>query len=243
MPRLTIPSIQHLARHWRSDPRLITRTLVGLAKRPPNFSYGVVSVAARDLLAFHQPYDEVLEGIRRVEKRENILKNFMEILPLIDGYFKSVTPDAVNAIDAQTYNVGTRLKVPFRPPFLYVANGRLHLPWLSFWQSNPLAGVNLSLFATMIDDLVRNTPGLRGAKATLLDFSRPKPNVPRQLRLIALEGIPRIPNAEKLEMLATFAEAFFMAQQELSGAVPEADKKRDDRRSRDEERGDDLFRR
>ena len=242
MPRLTVPSVQHLARNWRRDPRRITRTLVGLARRPPTFSYGKLTVAARDLLAFHQPFEEVVRGLERTIKRTEVLTNFLEVLPLLDGHFKSFTPHAVLTIDPQIYRVGKGLRIPFHPPFLYEMDGQLHLPWLSFWRSNPLAGLNLSLFATMIDDILRTTPALRGAKVSILDFSRPNSKMPRQLNVIHFDEVPRVPTEEKLEMLAIFAEAFFMAQQELSSEAPEADKKKDSRRPRDEEKGDDLFR-
>jgi len=47
----------------------------------------------------------------------------------------------------------------------------------------------------------------------------------------------RYPDLNSIEMY------FFMAQQELSSTTPEGDEKRDDRRPRSDEQGDDLFRR
>jgi hypothetical protein len=66
-------------------------------------------------LALHQPFDEVVEGLRRAVRREEDLDNFLEVLPLLDSYFKSIKPYAVLNVDSQFYRAGTRLKVPFYP--------------------------------------------------------------------------------------------------------------------------------
>jgi hypothetical protein len=56
---------------------------VSLAKSPPTFNYNALFFAARDMLAFKQPYDEIVEGIRRAVKRADVRQNLLGVLPLI----------------------------------------------------------------------------------------------------------------------------------------------------------------
>ncbi|MGY4245320.1 hypothetical protein ACVIIZ_006728 [Bradyrhizobium sp. USDA 4523] len=166
-------------------------------------------------------------------------------LPLIRDHFASVSPDFVQAIDRRYYSVGRGLMVPFDPPLLYGIGGKLTFPWFSFWRSNPLADVRLSLFVTLVDELLAEDPDLSAADFQILDFSVPKtgkkkpgePRAERQLRIIDAPSVPRVSEATKMEMLTIFAEGYFMAIEELSGAVkpqPSADKTQE----RDPRQGD-----
>jgi hypothetical protein len=114
--------------------------------------------------------------------------------------------------------------VPFDPPLLYGTGGKLTFPWFSFWRSNPLADARLSLFVTLVDELLADDPDLAAADFQILDFSVPKANKPkagqlkppRQLRVIDARDIPRVSEPTKLEMLTVFAEGYFMAVAELA---------------------------
>jgi hypothetical protein len=55
MSELRVPSLQHLARNWRSDPGLIARVLVRLVMNPPRFNYNPLYSAVRDLLVLVCP--------------------------------------------------------------------------------------------------------------------------------------------------------------------------------------------
>jgi hypothetical protein len=117
--------------------------------------------------------------------------------------------------------------VPFDPPLLYGTGGKLTFPWFSFWRSNPLADARLSLFVTLVDELLADDPDLAAADFQILDFSVPKgpklsagqPKPPRQLRIIDARDIPRVSESTKMEMLTVFAEGYFMAVSELSAAA------------------------
>ncbi|MES2196357.1 MAG: hypothetical protein V4517_18205 [Pseudomonadota bacterium] len=223
MSKLKVPSVQHLARNWRSTPERTCRKLVSLVENPPIFNYNALFAAVRDMLVFNQPYDEIVEGIRRGIKRADVRENLLGVLPLIRDHFADVAPDFVQGIDRRYYSIGRGLMVPFDPPLLYGVGGQLTFPWFSFWRSNPLADARLSLFVTVVDELLADDPDLAAADFQILDFSAPKVKTgrtkpPRQLRIIDARDIPRVTEATKLEMLTVFAEGYFMAVAELSAA-------------------------
>jgi hypothetical protein len=222
--KLKVPSVQHLARNWRNTPERTCRKLVALVESPPIFNYNALFAAVRDMLVFNQPYDEIVEGIRRGIKRADVRENLLGVLPLIRDHFASVAPDFVQGIDRRYYSIGRGLMVPFDPPLLYGIGGKLTFPWFSFWRSNPLADARLSLFVTMVDELLADDPDLAAADFQILDFSVPKVKAgrtkpPRQLRIIDARDIPRVTESTKLEMLTVFAEGYFMAVAELATAA------------------------
>ena len=229
MPKLRVPSLQHLARNWRSDPRRTKQRLVDLAKNAPNFSYDPLYGAVRDMLVFGHPYDQIIEGVRRGIKRPDVRDNFLGVLPLIRSHFDGVSPTFVQAVDRRYYPVGRGLMVPFDPPLIYGTGGQIHFPWFIFWRSNPLAGQQLSLFVTLVTEVLLEDPDLEGARFTILDFSAPASNRPRDLSVIDARDIPRISEDTKVEMLSIFAEGFFLAQAELAGVTEaEPQEERDD---------------
>ena len=103
--------------------------------------------------------------------------------------------------------------VPFEPPMIYGVGGQLYFPWFSFWRQNPLARERLSLFVTLVAEVLLQDPDLETARFDVLDFSAP--NGKRTLSIIDATTIPRIDDARKIEMLSTFADGFFQAQEEL----------------------------
>ena len=76
--------------------------------------------------------------------------------------------------------------VPFGPPIIYGLDGRIHLPWLGFWRRNPLEGECLSLFMTVIDEVLAQDPELDTAAFTILGFSMPGRGLPRELERFSL---------------------------------------------------------
>lgn len=233
MAQLKIPSLQHLARNWRPEPERVKRCLVKLVEDPPIFSYRALFSAVRDILVLGVNYDQVIEGIRRGIKQEDVRNNFLEVLPLIYEHFENVTPSYVESVSRRYYAAGRDLLIPFDPPLIYGAGGRMHFPWFSFWRSNPLDKERLSLFVTIVEEVLLQDPDLENAKFTILDFSREKatpavPKPPRTLKVIDAINIPRVPHDRKVEMLNIFAAGYKMAQAEL--AVRPASRPRDRRR-------------
>jgi hypothetical protein len=226
MTKLRIPSLQHLARHWRPEPQRVKRSLIELAENTPTFNYNALFGAVRDMLMFHQPYDEIVEGIKRGIKRQDVRENLLSVLPLIRDYFDNVSPAFVQAVDRRFYPVGRDLLVPFDPPIIYGLEGQLYFPWFSFWRSNPLTADRLSLFVTMVEEVMLQDPDLENAKFTILDFSAPNPKSPRKLKIIDSHDIPRISAIDKAEMLHIFATGYAMARDELAGKTPSSTKNR-----------------
>jgi hypothetical protein len=126
MAKLKVPSLQHLARNWRSDPQRVKRQLVTLAEHGPNFNYDPLFGAVQDMLVFNQPYREIVEGIRRAIRRAEVRENLLSVLPLIRDYFDGVSPSFVQAVRRRYYPVGRGLMVPFDPPLIYGAAGLIH---------------------------------------------------------------------------------------------------------------------
>jgi len=216
MSKLKVPSLQHLARIWQSDPQKIKRLLVGLAKHGPTFSYEPLYLSVRDLLVLGMPYEQIEDGIRRGVKREDVKQNFLGVLPLIRDHFEGASASFVQAVTPRYYSVGRGIMVPFSPPLIYGAMGQIHFPWFSFWRSNPLAAERLSLFVTMVEEVLLQDSDLDDAKFTILDFSAPSPRDSRQLTVIDARDVPRISPARKVEMLSIFAEGYLLAKAEVS---------------------------
>lgn len=227
MADLRVPSVQHLARNWRDDPVMIARLLVRLARNPPTFSYNPLYLAVRDLLVLGVPYEQVVEGIRRI-KREDVRNNLLGVLPLIQDHFAGISPDFYQTIDRRYYPVGRGLMVPFDPPMIYGVGGQLYFPWFSFWRQNPLAKERLSLFVTLVDEVLLQDPDLETARFEILDFSCPGPKAPRTLTIIDARDIPRVDDARKNAMLEAFAEGYFQALAALSGSAPPPPEDRDE---------------
>lgn len=215
---LKVPSLQHLARLWHPDPLRVQRTLVALAKNSPTFSYQLVYELVHDLVCLKVPYGQIEDAVRKKVKRVQIRENFLELLPLVRTHFADVGVDFVHQVTRRFYPLGRDLFVPFSPSFIYGSRGELHLPWMSFWKENPLDAERLSLFMTVVDDVLAQDPDLEAATFSLLDFSAPAPRSPRSLKVLKGEEIPRVSRERQKEMLGVFIEGFRLAQQELEGA-------------------------
>lgn len=231
MAQLRVPSVQHLARNWNSRPNMIARALVRLAQNPPTFNYNPLYSATRDMLMLGVPYEDVVKSIQKI-RRENVRQNLLSVLPLIRDHFAGISPDFYQTIDKRYYPVGRGLMVPFDAPMIYGVGGQLYFPWFSFWRTNPLKNERLSLFATIVDEILLQDPDLETARFDILDFSCPCPKQPRALRVINAHDIPRVTDDRKKEMLECFAEGYFQALKELAGTTPRppsSDDRPDDR--------------
>lgn len=231
MAKLKVPSLQHLARNWRSNPNIIKNSLVRLANNPPPFSYNPLFQATRDMLALGVPYAQVQEGLKRGVKREHLQKDFLTILPLIREHFLDVSPDFVHAVARRYYPAARGLMVPFEPPFVYGVGGQFFFPWLSFWRSNPLENERLSLFVTLVDEMLSQDPDLEDAVFRILDFSASAPGAARELAVIDTAEIPRVSEARKVDMLEVFAEGYTQAIEELNRAAPRSSEHKADTES------------
>ena len=226
MPNLKVPSLQHLARNWRSDAFQVKRQLVQLARNSPTFTYDPLFSAVQDMLVFGQPYEQIVEGMHRGIKRPDVLENYLGILPLIRENFDGLAPVFMQAVARRYYPVSRDLRVPFQPPLIFGVGERIHFPWFSFWRRNPIDGKRLSLFVSVVEEVLLQDPDLENAKFEILDFSAPAPNQPRELCVVDARDVPRVSAEQKTKMLAIFAEGFSMAQAELAGMADPAEEGR-----------------
>lgn len=218
MAKLKVPSAQHLARNWEDTPKKVQKGLVRLVRNPPTFSYSPFFGFVRDMLLFGITEEQVELAIRNKVKRPSVQANFLELLPLLASHFAHETPAYVTGVERRYYAAGRGLMVPFDPPIIYGGPGRLVFPWLSFWKSNPLAGERLSLFVTMVREILSEDPDLENADLQILDFSAAPGSSERALTVIRATEIPSLSESRKTEMLETFAEGYFAAQAELSNS-------------------------
>lgn len=214
MTELRIPSLQHLSRNWRVSPDAICRDLVRLALDPPRFSYNQLNGAIRDLFVFGIPYDQVIEGIRKI-KRPAVRANLLDIMPLVRTYFSGKEPDFFQTVGKRYYPIGRGLLVPFEPPMIYGIGGQLYFPWFSYWRQNPLSNERLELFVTLVKEVMMQDPDLENARFEILDFSSPYPKSPRELKIINSDKISLLNSKKKEKMLETFADGFLRAVAEL----------------------------
>ncbi|MES9973644.1 hypothetical protein [Candidatus Thiodiazotropha sp. LNASS1] len=215
MAKLRVPSIQHLARNWYDSPKKIEDEFVKLVMNPPSFNYNALNDVARDSLLFKVPEEQIAKGIREKEKRKRVQKILLEVVPLLHGYFSNIQYDFVNDVTPSFYPIGRDLRIPFKSVFIYGIGGQIYLPWFMFWKQNPLDEKQLSLFVTLVREMLRQDPELDTAKFEILDFSANNSNGCRQLKVIDTADIQTFNSNETNEMLAIFAEGFERAEDRL----------------------------
>jgi hypothetical protein len=215
---IKVPSLQHVARSWRDNPDAVRRKLVATTKRPPTFSCDPLNVATRDMMVLRVSHEQAIEYIRRAEKRPAYQRILLEVLPLLRCHLDSIDPDFFQGVARRCYPVAPDIKIPFQPPLIYGIGGQLYFPWFSWWRANPLTGRSLSLFVTMVDEMLLQDPDLENAAFEILDFSIPKGEKERALTIADTRSIPRLSAAERNDMLAIWAEGSRRARIEMAGA-------------------------
>ncbi len=240
MAKLKVPSLQHLARNWKETPEQVHQKLVTLARHPPQFTYEPLFIAVRDMLVFGVPYDQVAEGIQRGEKRPWVRALLLEVLPLLRGHFDGLVPDQPpRKVARRYYPLARDIMIPFEAPLEFSIGGQVYFPWFSFWRSNPLADERLSLFVTLVEEVLLQDPDLDTAIFQILDFSRPVGEEKRSLLIVDARDIPRLTEAKKRAMLEIFADGYRLARDEL-GDIKREKKERSDEKRPDQNQSD-LF--
>lgn len=220
MTKLKVPSLQHLARNWRETPEKIKNKLVGLANGAPPFNYNMLFDLMPEIIGRQpKPPKELFEDcIRRKQKHPQFRDDFIEIINLAYTHFNNIEPKFVHAVESRMYPIGRGLKVPFTPPLIYGnSNLEIYFPWFSFWKDNPLSDEPLSLFVTIVYELLNQDPVLENAEFIILDFSVPNKTVrSRELNVIHAKEIPILTDARKQDMLEIFAEGYALAVSALA---------------------------
>ncbi|CEJ11433.1 hypothetical protein BN1110_01723 [bacterium YEK0313] len=222
--KLKVPSLQHMARNWHPTPAATAKALVKLALNSPTFNYRPLFGAVHDLAVLGVPYEQVYRGLRDATKRPGVRDNYLGVLPRLHEHLEAHRPDFVQPVGRRHYPIGRGLMVPFEPPLLFTVGGQFRLPWFSFWRDRALKKEGLSLFTSIVFELLKQDPDLEDARFEILDFSCDRKTKKRGLQVLDGEDIPRLSEATIRDMLAVFAEGYAMAVAELNGmARPQRD--------------------
>jgi len=216
MAKLKVPSALHLSRLWRSDELAVKKALLDLMHSAPPFSYRQLLTMTRSMLAVKSDLHEMEQLIEGGVKSALARKCYLEIAPLLADYFELLDPSFVHEITPKVYALNRDLRVPFDPPMIYGARGRVHLPIFVFWRKNPLSEDQQVLLATMVHELISQDPDLDLASTSILDFSVQKGGGQRTLIQMPLADIPTISKARRDEMLAVFVAGYELAKKELA---------------------------
>jgi hypothetical protein len=229
MAKLKIPSLQHVARNSYESPQKVAQELIKLGKSPPIFSYSQLLDLIPDILQFEFSADDMIRIVQKKVTQVAIRENFIEILRLLEPYVREIKPTLVRRIGSRPYHLGRDLVIPFAPPIEYRVGSDIFLPWFSFWRTKALSGTRLSLFVTVIDEILMQDPDLENANFQILDFSTSGSNKSRELKIIDGRSVPRLSDVQKREMLDNYIEGFFIAQQYLSQGIQAEPKKAEPR--------------
>ena len=223
MAKLKVPSALHLARLWRPDEVAVKNALIALTKSSPPFSYAQLLGMVRSMLTIKSDLSEMEHLISLGVKSELARKCYLEIAPLLASHFAAQNPSFVHEVSPRVYPLSRKLRVPFEPPMIFGAHGKVHLPIFIFWRTNPLTEDQRGLLASMIRELISQDPDLDLASTSVLDFSVQKGAGERGLLQTPLADIPVISNERRDEMLSVFVAGYELAQKELEGQRAGAD--------------------
>jgi len=82
----------------------------------------------------------------------------------------------------------------------------------------------MSLFVTLVHEILMPDPDLETARFEILDFSCPSSGKPRDLTIVDASLIERVSDEQKKAMLETFADGFMLARAMLSKSSPTAER-------------------
>ena len=208
---------------------------LALLNGAPNFSYQPLYKTMRGLLGAACSESELLSAISKCTLRIDIKDKYAELAPLIAGYFSEKKISYAIEVAPRFYPVARDLLVPFTPPLIYADENGLCLPYLIFWKKHALRGERLSLFASIVREILDEDPDLCDARFEIVDMSAeagPEGREDRSLKVFSEDSIGRISSDRKREMLSTFAEGFRRAKQVAAG-MPSRRKGRDQREQLD----------
>lgn len=230
MPNLKVPSPAHLSLLYRETPEKVMKAQLALLNGAPNFSYQPLYKTMRGLLGAACSEKELLSAISRCALRADIKEKYAELAPLIADYFSEKKIAYAIEVAPRFYPVARDLLVPFTPPLIYADDNGLCLPYLIFWKKHALRGERLSLFASIVREILDEDPDLCDARFEIVDMSAgsntENESEARSLKIFSEDRIGKISKDRKRDMLSTFAEGFRRAKQVAAG-MPSKRKKRD----------------
>ena len=214
MKQLHFPAAEHAAAKWYEEPGRISKALVVLYYGSPPFNYRPMYSAIRDLLILNVPYDQIVEGIRKT-KLPVAKKSFLEILPLVKSHFDGIQPDFVNSVSERRYPIAPGLSIPIRPPLIYGLSGEVVMPWPIFWKNQSLKDDRLSLFASIVQDVMTQDPFFDDVKFEVHFYSAVKGSSKRSFTIVPGTDIAPMSEDRRIQMLRDLATGYQLAKAEI----------------------------
>lgn len=160
------------------------------------------------MLVLKVPFERVQEDIRTRVKRAFVREKYLEVLPLVVEFFEKRNIAFSQKVVPRYYSIDKDLQIPFAPPLVIGVEGKLVLPWFVFWKDNPLAGENLSLFVTIVKEILEQDSDLADADFMIVDLSFDRNAGCRTMKVTDSREIPLLSEERKILMLKVFAEGF-----------------------------------
>ncbi len=228
MPNLKVPSPAHLSLMCRATPEQVMRAQLSLLKSAPNFSYQSLYKTMRGLLGTVGSEEDLRKAICSCKLRSDVKEKYLELVPLISEYFSGKKVKYSLEVAPRFYSVARDLQVPFTPPLIYADEKGLCLPLFIFWKRSGLKGERLSLYASIVREILNQDPDLSEARLEIVDMSvdDSEETLNRRLRVISEDGVAPIGSKRKIEMLTVFAEGFRRARVVAAGMPPKKKKEK-----------------
>lgn len=212
--KLKPPSLQHVARFYRPTADGVKKEFLKLARAHPPFSYEDLYKLTWDMAKGLQTYEAVYRaasGIRLDIKRDSYLR----ALPPCNVFFDELKHAYAIPVGSRSYSIGRGIQVPFCPPMLCGTAKGVVLPWLIFWKDNPLTGIQLQLFASMVEDILKGEPDLDSAQLLIVDMSDAAIKKDGRPVVTSSADVIKLPASQMASMLSTVVEGFELAKEEL----------------------------
>lgn len=219
-PSITPKSPQFLARNWRENPAACKNEILKVARHKPNFSYKLLEDLLFDWFALGVPKEDIQRGIRDKVKREQVRRLYLEIVDAVTPYMEANRSMPVLRAAPQYFRLAPNVLVPYRPIFSFKREGKIIIPHISMWRTNPYSLDQFGLFVSLIRRSFSNSADLRRAHIEFVDCSAESSKHPRLIRITEDCDLPAISAPRFVEMIATYREGLFLADKEKQLETP-----------------------
>jgi len=221
---LKVSSLQNLVRNSYLDEEKVRRELMRFAKGFTVVSYQKMDGFVVDLARMNLSLEDVEKAANRIKPEKNRQVN-LELLPFVEEYIQQRREYDYQEIDLRCYPLSRDLRVPFKSQFVLVNRCEVILPVFIFWRNKALDTGQMSLFMTLIKEILEQEPDLEDAKVQIVDFGAPKSKAPRTMEVIHGDEIELLSEEEKIDRLAIYVNALKSVNDELARNSTEAEKR------------------
>jgi hypothetical protein len=205
MQRISLPSIQHVAKSIQPTIEGTVETLLRFDKGIPPFSYHTAWRLAYLLYSGKITLAAALAACERINVEQGAISN-AEVA-------KIIWDDAENAeyfchpLTGRRYAIRHDLAIPVRPRFYFVRNGSIQIFWLQPWKTFELNEEQLGLLASVIkqtfvvDDFAK-------AELYMLDTSARGPTKTRCPKVYGFSELPLLGDEGLKAVFDRFAAAY-----------------------------------